>query len=319
MRAVVRRGGGMRLAEDAGRPGGPGPGEATVRIRAAGLNPVDYKLPALVGGETVGLDFAGCVHEVGPGEAGGLCVGDEVYGTCRGSLADVARVPVSQIARKPPQLSFSQAACMPTVYITALQALRASPAKQGGRVVIIGASGGCGLAAVQLAKAMGFSDIIGVCSGKNEELVKSHGCTRVIDYTKEKLSDSFNISNDEELCDLILDAATASGHGEDYTEEACSILRQSEPHGEYVAFNGGAMTWIRHFTIGQPKHQRLILTDMNTADLDELSSLVASHDAVRPLVSKSVPFQEKDVLGAFDLLKGRHVVGKIVVEMDDAN
>ena len=103
----------------------------------------------------------------------------------QGSLAQVSVADADAIAKKSSKLSFSEAASMPVTYLTSLQSLRDyGKLLEGGRLLIIGASGGCGLASLQLAKVMKASDIVGVCSGKNEAIVRDNGATEVIDYTK---------------------------------------------------------------------------------------------------------------------------------------
>merc|ERR1712166_1126546 len=125
-------------------------------------------------------------------------------------------------------LSFTQAAAMPTAYLTALQGLRDhGKLLEGGKVLVIGASGGTGLPALELAKAMGASEIVGVCSGRNRELVMEHGATRVIDYNTDKLNGG--------PFDVIYDAATASGAGEDYKASSKALLVPKT--GTYVPLN----------------------------------------------------------------------------------
>ena len=92
---------------------------------------------------------------------------------------------VDEISKKSSALSFPEAASLPVTYLTSLQSLRDyGKLAEGGRLLIIGASGGCGISSLQLAKVLKASDIIGVCSGKNEAIVRENGATDVIDYTK---------------------------------------------------------------------------------------------------------------------------------------
>jgi NADPH:quinone reductase-like Zn-dependent oxidoreductase len=130
-----------------------------------------------------GRDVAGVVTEVGENVTG-ISVGDEVMGTADGSFAELALVPQSRVAHKPDRLSFEQAAALPVSGLTALQAVRdAGRVKPGDRVLVIGASGGVGSYAVQIATAYG-ADVTGVASGAKADLVRSLGATRVIDYTR---------------------------------------------------------------------------------------------------------------------------------------
>merc|ERR550532_3072536 len=130
-------------------------------------------------GSVVGLDVAGVVESVGSNVTS-LNVGDEVFGGVKGSLAEFAVGKPESLGKKAKCLSFVEAAAMPIAYMTSLQSLRdAGKLEPGSRVLIIGASGGCGLAAVQLAKAMDAGHISGVCSGKNEAIVMENGATEV--------------------------------------------------------------------------------------------------------------------------------------------
>ena len=125
--------------------------------------------------------------------------GDDVYGVCDGSFADYATARVETLAAKPASLTFEQAAAIPTSACTALQALRdAGEIAAGQRVLIIGASGGVGLFAVQIAKALG-AEVTGVCSTAKVDLVRSVGADHVIDYTDDDVTDS------GQRYDLVLD------------------------------------------------------------------------------------------------------------------
>jgi NADPH:quinone reductase-like Zn-dependent oxidoreductase len=129
-----------------------------------------------------GFDVAGRIEAVGPNVTQ-LQPGDAVFGWCDGSFAEYASVPEGQLVRKPANLSFEQAAAVPISGFAALQALRDTGGVQPGQtVVIIGASGGVGSFAVQLAKAFG-AEVTGVCSTKSLEMVRSIGADHVIDYT----------------------------------------------------------------------------------------------------------------------------------------
>jgi NADPH:quinone reductase-like Zn-dependent oxidoreductase len=136
-----------------------------------------------------GFDVAGRVEAVGP-RVTQLQPGDAVFGWCDGSFAQYASVPQGQLVLKPANLTFEQAAAVPISGFAALQALRDTGQVQPGqRVVIIGASGGVGSFAVQLAKAFG-AQVTGVCSTNSAELVRSIGADQVIDYTQQDFTRS---------------------------------------------------------------------------------------------------------------------------------
>jgi NADPH:quinone reductase-like Zn-dependent oxidoreductase len=147
-----------------------------------------------------GLDLAGTVVSVGSAVTK-FSPGEEVFGTGHGSFAEYTVAPEDQLARKPRSLSFEQAAVVPVSGLTALQALTdVGRVETGQRVLIIGASGGVGSYAVQLAKALG-AEVTGVSSTTKLDLVRSLGADHVIDYTREDFADG------AERYDLILDIA----------------------------------------------------------------------------------------------------------------
>jgi NADPH:quinone reductase-like Zn-dependent oxidoreductase len=192
----------------------PAEGEVLIRVRAAGVGPDVWHLmtglPYFVRLMGVGLrkpkhpvpgwDVAGVVEAVGEGVTQ-LGPGEEVYGTGRGAFAEYACGKEEQLAPKPANLSFEQAAAVPVSGCTALRGLRdAGEVEAGQSVLIIGASGGVGTFAVQLAKMSG-AHVTGVASTPKVDLVRSLGADEVIDYTREDLADG------DRRYDVILDTA----------------------------------------------------------------------------------------------------------------
>ena len=202
MRAVVQDAYGEEAAdvlrlEEIDRPE-VGDDDVLIRVRAAGVHIGDWHvmtgLPYLLRVVGFGLrapkvrvrgmDVAGTVEAVG-NKVTQFQVGDDVFGTCNGSFAEYASTPADTLAPKPANLTFEQAAAIPTSAVAALQALRnAGGVKSGQRVLLVGASGGVGLFAVQIAKAFG-AEVTGVCSTTKVDLVRSLGADQVIDYTQE--------------------------------------------------------------------------------------------------------------------------------------
>lgn len=280
-------------------------------VCAAAISPVDYKLPRLVLGPVYGLDVAGRVTNVGS-EVRDLQVGDAVFGRAVGALAETAVASAENLAQKPGRLSFAEAAALPTAYVTSLQALRTCRVQEGSSVLVIGASGGCGLAGLHLAAALGATRIVAVCSANNAGLVQREGATEVVDYTDADGMAKFFQENAGQF-DCVLDTATGSGKGEDYTPTAVPLLKE-EGGGQYATLNGGALVWIRHLTrIFKPQNQHLIITDMNAADLAEVASLLEKIGK-KPIVNL-LPFSEKGVKEGFEKLKSRRSKGKIVFEI----
>ncbi len=181
--------------EDVDKPT-PGDGEILIQIRAVSLNALDWHL--MKGRPPIarmflglrkpkvtrpGRDVAGRVGSVGRSVTQ-FKPGDDVFGVCRGSLAEFACASELSLAAKPASVSFEEAAAVPVAGLTALQGLRDHGRIQPGqRVLINGAAGGVGSFAVQIAKSFG-ADVTGVCSTRNLEMVRSIGADRVIDHSR---------------------------------------------------------------------------------------------------------------------------------------
>ncbi|MEC3955968.1 NAD(P)-dependent alcohol dehydrogenase [Nocardia sp. CDC153] len=176
-----------------------------IRVRAAGVDPSVWHFMTgepLVARLALGLrrprervrgwDVSGIVEEVGP-RVSEFRPGDEVFGTVSGSFAEFACAPALKLAHKPEKLSFEQAAALPISGMTALNGLRDSGHIEAGQhVLIIGAAGGVGHLAVQLAKHYG-AEVTGVCSGDSAEFVRDLGADHIIDYTAEKLTGRYDL------------------------------------------------------------------------------------------------------------------------------
>ena len=167
-----------------------GAGEVLIKVRSAAVNPVDWKIAARRVGQVPGTDVAGVIDTLGEGVTGWK-VGDQVLGFARqsGSYAEYAVIPVNSLARKPKSMTFEEAAGVPIAAETAYRALHEAGRIQKGQTVLIhGAAGGVGSAAVQIAKAAG-ARVIGTASKSNHEFLKSIGADEVIDYTTQKFED----------------------------------------------------------------------------------------------------------------------------------
>jgi len=196
----------------------PGEGQILVKVLATSVNPIDWKMregqmAARYGDEfpmILGWDCSGVVTDVGPG-VNEFVVGDEIFarsdvGTGR-CYAEFAVLNTRTVVHKPQSLSHLEAAAIPLVGLTAINGLRECARLRGGqRVLIIGASGGVGTLAVQIAKNMGAAHVTGVCSGKNAALVASLGADQVIDYTQH---DPFS---SEQPYDIVYDTVGMHSH-----------------------------------------------------------------------------------------------------------
>jgi NADPH:quinone reductase-like Zn-dependent oxidoreductase len=191
-----------------------GDDDLLLSVHAAGVDPGVWHLmtglPYLVRVMGFGLraprtrvrggDVAGRVEAFGR-NVKGFRAGDEVFGVCDGSFAEYASAREEKLAPKPANLTFSQAAAVPTSASTALQGLRDGGGVQAGqKVLVIGAAGGVGSFAVQIARALG-AEVAGVCSPTKVDLVRSLGAERVIDYTREDFAEG------GQRYDVILDTA----------------------------------------------------------------------------------------------------------------
>jgi NADPH:quinone reductase-like Zn-dependent oxidoreductase len=293
-------------------------GEVLIRVRAAGIDRGTWHLMAgkpyimrLALGfkgpkhPVVGLDVAGTVVEVGAAVTR-FKVGDEVFGISKGSFAEYAPAREDKLAKKPANFSFTQAAVTGVSGLTALQALRdAGRVKSGQRVLVIGASGGVGSYAVQLAKALG-AEVTGVCSGAKAELVRSLGASHVIDYAKE------DFANSTERYDLILDIAGNS--------PLARLRRVLTPTGTIVFVggeDGGALTGGMDRQLGALfrslfTKQRFAMKppNENSADLEVLRGLAEAGKFV-PAIDSTWPLAQ--VPDAMRHLVAGKVAGKIAV------
>ncbi len=218
-----------------------------------------------------GLDLAGTVVAVGSAVTR-FSPGEEVYGTGHGSFAEYAAAPEDQLARKPRNLSFEQAAVVPVSGLTALQALTdVGRVEAGQRVLIIGASGGVGSYAVQLARALG-TEVTGVSSTTKLDLVRSLGADHVIDYTREDFADG------EHRYDLILDIAgnpTLSRLRRALAPTGTAVIVGGEQGGR---LSGGLDRQFRAVALSLLVRQRLtfFVSKERGSDLERLTELIES-------------------------------------------
>jgi NADPH:quinone reductase-like Zn-dependent oxidoreductase len=232
-----------------------------------------------------GFDVAGRIEAVGANVTQ-LQPGDEVFGWCDGSFAEYASVPQGQLAQKPANLSFEQAAAVPISGFAALQALRDTGAVQPGQqVVVIGASGGVGSFAVQLAKAFG-AQVTGVCSTNSVDLVRSIGADQVIDYTQQ------DFTRTGRRYDLILEMAG--------NRSLADLRRALTPKGTLVLVGGSGGRWfmgtgrtLRAVLVSPFVGQRLrsFLSKPRGADLVVLQELLEA-GKLTPVIDRTFPLSE---------------------------
>lgn len=252
-----------------------------------------------------GLDVAGRVEEVGK-DVNRFQPGDEVFGTCDGSFAEYARAKEDDLVSKPAKLSFEQAAALPTSATTALRGLRdAGRVEPGQKVVILGASGGVGTFAVQIAKALG-AEVSGVCSTPKTDLVQSIGADHAIDYTREDFADG------RQCYDVILDIAgnrSLSHLRRALTPQGTLVIIGGEEGGRWF---GGVDRQLRALMLSPFVRQKLKAPIYMTRkeDLEVLKELVEA-GKVTPVIHKTYPLSQ--VPEAMRHLEEGHARGKIVI------
>lgn len=252
-----------------------------------------------------GLDVAGTVVAVGSGVTR-FQPGDEVFGISRGSFAEYAAAREDKLAHKPAGLTFEQAAVVPISGGTALQGLRdAGRVKAGDRVLVIGASGGVGTYAIQLAKAFG-AQVTGVCSTSKVDLVRSIGADHVIDYTRKDYADG------AERYDLILDIggnSRLSRLRRALTRSGTLVIIGGEDGGNLT---GGFDRQIRALAVSLFVSQRLTMlaSKERYADLEVLNPLI-ENGQITPVIDTT--YSLAGVPDAMGHLEAGHARGKIAI------
>jgi len=252
----------------------------------------------------LGFDVAGTVVAVGSAVTR-FSAGDEVFGFGKGAFAEYAVVREDKLARKPVNLSFEQAAVVPVSAVTALQGLDAGRVEQGQKVLIIGASGGVGSYAVQLAKAFG-AQVTGVCSTAKLDLVRSLGADHVIDYTRDDFADGAH------RYDLILDIAgnpTLSRLRHALTPTGTAVITGGEDGGNLT---GGMNRQLRALVLSPFVRQRLtmFLGKVRSSDLERLIELIEA-GTVTPSLDRTYTLDR--VPEAIDHLEAGKVRGKVAI------
>jgi NADPH:quinone reductase-like Zn-dependent oxidoreductase len=280
-----------------------GPDTVLVRMRAAGVNPVDWKvregflqgafphhLPIIPG-----WDLAGVVEAVGPAVTTGLRVGDEVWGYVRrddvqfGTSAELVPAPQRTVALKPESFSFEEAAAVPLAGLTAYQCLvEALEVSAGDRVLIHAASGGVGQFAVQIACALG-AEVVATASPANHDHLRSLGATEVLDYNAGPISTQLSAPVDAVL-DLV---------GGEALEDAPRQVRDpsrvaSTIEADTVLAQGGRYVFVR-------------------PDRDQLDALadLAATGQLRVDIAQSYPLEQ--IADAHRASETAHTRGKLVI------
>ena len=263
---------------------------------ATGLRRPTYGVP--------GLDLAGTVEAVGSGVTR-FSVGDEVFGEGAGTAAELARAGEDKLVRKPAAIDWMDAAAITTSGSAALHGLRdAGRLEAGQRVLIVGASGGVGTFAIQIAKAMG-AHVTGVTSENNAQLVRSLGADEVIDYTREDFTERRG------AFDLILDNIE--------NRPLSAVRRALTPKGTLVLNSGTGTSGLRMLIrLARPvvlspfssQTMRRYLSNANHVDLDVLKGMVEAGQ-IKPVIGRTYPLD--DTVEALRHVAAGHARGKVVL------
>jgi len=298
--------------------------QVLIKVRAASLNALDAYmirdawLNRLIFGwrkpkETrLGRDVAGKVEAVGK-DVTEFKPGDEVFGVCRGALAEYACASERGLVMKPANITFEQAASIPLAGLTALQGLRNGKMQSEQKVLINGASGGVGTFAVQIAKSFG-ADVTAVCSTRNVDLIRSIGADRVIDYTKE------DYTKGDQRYDMIFD--NVCNHS--FTERRRVLTRTGicvlvgmggagVKEGEAIGRIVGNLFMAYGLSSFTDQKFAQYMTKVSKDDLVLLGDLVQT-GKVNPVIERI--YGLSDAPEAFRLLDQGHARGKTVVTIE---
>ena len=304
-----------------------GDNEVLVRVRAAGVDRgvwhlmtgLPYFLRLIIPDlglrapktPVPGSDVAGVVAAVGKNVAR-FQTGDEVFGVAKGSYAEYARAWEDKLAPKPVNLTFEQAAVVPISGLTALQVVRDGGKLQSGqKVLILGASGGVGTFAVQIAKSFG-AEVTGVCSTTKVDLVRSLAADHVIDYTREDFADG------EQRYDLIIDTgghSSLSHLRSALTPKGTVVIVGAETDGRWF---GGFDRSIRATLLSRFVSHELVafVNSENHEDLIALKELIEAGKAT-PVIDRTYPLSEAPK--AIHYLEEGHARGKVAITVYDMN
>ena len=298
-----------------------------IKVRAASLNALDAYmirdawLNRLIFGmrkprdTRIGRDVSGEVEAVGKNVTQ-FKPGDEVFGVCRGSLAEYACAIERGLAMKPANVTYEQAASIPLAGLTALQGLREGKVQPGQKVLINGATGGVGTFAVQIAKSLG-AEVTAVCSTRNVDLVRSIGADHVIDYTKEDFTKS------DQRYDVIFDNVANHSFGERrrvLNPKGICVLAgmggAGVKGGEAIGRIAGNLFLARGLSSFVDQKFAQYMTKVSVPDLVLLGELVQD-GKVKPVIERT--YTLNDAPAALRQLDAGHARGKIVITIGEGS
>jgi len=286
-------------------------GEILIRNRASSVNPVDTivrsgttkLVTGILGDQLIGSDFSGIVTD---SKSVHFKKGDEVFGLNvaikGGSYAQEIVAQENTLTFKPANLSFTEAASMPLVGLTAWQGLvNEGRIKKGDRVLITGCTGGVGMIAVQIAKT--FDAIVtGTCSEKNTEFAKSLGVDKIINYDHEEIPE-------DELFDLIFDASghfTISDLKQNLTEDAMFVSTKGGMEDFKSTLDGIT-------DLAFQKRMKLVVLKANREDLDTLRKMI-EEDKIKTHIAQV--FSLEQLADAHKMMEKGGFIGKVAIKID---
>jgi NADPH:quinone reductase-like Zn-dependent oxidoreductase len=320
-----------------------------VKVHCAGLNPVDAKdvvgdkLPhswtrarglvqGFIANKIPGIDFSGTVVDSSEQSSSSFQLGDKVFGCMppfQGSLTEYICVPTDQICYMPRNYTFAQAAALPLVGLTALQALKGH-IDSNSSVLIIGASGGTGHVALQVAaKCLGAAHVTAVCSARNAAFCRSHGATHVVDYGRGVVVSDLKAAPGCPYT-VVLDCVTSADPRDQamqypavIQDPANGLVGLQDDDYVYRRLGGASLDWVRaglERTTGlncwKTTHEKLfwIRFPKSSHELRQLQEWAES-GKLTPTVSNVYDFSVSGVQAAFDEILSRRTVGKVVVRV----
>jgi NADPH:quinone reductase-like Zn-dependent oxidoreductase len=276
--------------------------EILVRVRDAGVNPIDWKiregyLKKVMPAQfplTIGQDFAGEVAQVGK-SADRFQVGDRVFGFAQGAYAEYVAAPLSTVAAIPEAMDFSTAAALPTAGLTALQIIRDVVKTQSGMTILVhGAAGGVGSFASQIARSSG-ANVIATATGEDIDYLKSIGIAQVIDYKRERFEE--RVGKADAVVDLVGGETLARSYA--VVKPGGVLATTVQPIDESAASRAGV----------RAVH---VVMRRNSADLSQLADMVAK-GGVKPRLAQTMSLSQAKE--AQELSASGRTHGKVILKV----
>jgi NADPH:quinone reductase-like Zn-dependent oxidoreductase len=300
----------------------PNENQILLKVHAVSINAADYRplsgkpflIRLMMGGifkpkdPRIGIDVAGRVEAVGA-NVKRFRPGDEVFGCANGAFAEYVLAKEKNLALKPANISFEEAAAVPVAALTALQGFRyVGGVRPEQKVLIQGASGGVGIFAVQMAKIYG-AEVTAVCSTRNLKMVRSFGTDHVIDYTRE------DFTQNGKKYDLIF---AVNGY-----HPLSAYQRSLSPQGNYVCAGGTFPQIFQAMLLGRFMSKKggktlssMGISNVNQDDMDRLAKLL-QEGKIFPVIDRCYPLRE--IVPAFRHVMENHAQGKVVVNFENNN